>query len=128
MQGLYTPIYDLVENELALPYKEGKSDCFTMTCKVVDLQSNTDYYDTYKNRYSTLQGGIRALRKEGFDTLTDFWADKLEKISTANMRFGDIVIAGNVGEEDCCVYMGKIVAKRPEGKKNLQHKPNYSSF
>jgi len=79
--------------ELAKPYVYGESDCFFLGCRMADaLDPTLGLVDRYWHSYSTLLGAQKALRKHGFETLSDLFGSHLEPCAPAEARLGDIAV------------------------------------
>lgn len=49
-----------------VPFKDGVHDCALFLAGGVHAMTDVDYAAPYRGRYTTLRGGIRILRKDGF--------------------------------------------------------------
>jgi len=50
-----------------IAFKDGVHDCALFLAGGVTAMTGQDYAAPYRNRYTTLRGGLRILRKQGFD-------------------------------------------------------------
>jgi hypothetical protein len=48
------------------PFREGQHDCALFLAGAVEAMTGVDYAAPYRGRYTTLRGGMRILRKDGF--------------------------------------------------------------
>lgn len=49
------------------PFKPGHNDCALFLAGGVEAVSGTDYAAPYRGRYTTLRGGLRVIRRAGFE-------------------------------------------------------------
>lgn len=50
----------------ARPFEPGTHDCALFFAGAVEAQTGVDYASPYRGRYTTMLGGLRVLRKDGF--------------------------------------------------------------
>lgn len=83
-----------LKSEFEKPYVSGKSDCFFLVLAMIDTLTGSALSEKYKGHYRTVAGSQKALKKLGFNTLTEFFASELgqEPVGPASARLGDIVI------------------------------------
>lgn len=72
-----------------LPFVEGEHDCALFLAKGVRAMTGQDYAAPYRGRYTTTKGGIRILRKAGFDDHIALAAHHLPERPVAMARAGD---------------------------------------
>lgn len=48
------------------PFQPGKNDCALFAAGAVAAQTGQDYAAPYRGRYTTISGGLRVLRRDGF--------------------------------------------------------------
>ncbi|QBF31489.1 hypothetical protein [Thalassococcus sp. S3] len=71
------------------PFEEGVNDCALFLAGGVEAIRGTDYAAPYRGRYRTIAGGIRILRKAGFDDHVALAAHHLDEIPPAYLTAGD---------------------------------------
>jgi hypothetical protein len=121
--------------QLAKPYAYGSADCFFTGLAVIDAVQGTDHRSTYADRYTTLIGAQRALRKEGHDSLVSFFATLVEKIAPAMAHLGDLGIVSLPVEgskrmaEHVGVHDGRMfVVKTEDGVKRFPFTAAIAAF
>lgn len=72
------------------PFQEGIHDCALFAANAVAAMTGQDYAAPYRGRYTTTKGGLRILRKDGFDDHVALAAAHLEEVPPAFARPGDI--------------------------------------
>ncbi|WP_323780173.1 DUF6950 family protein [Thalassovita sp.] len=71
------------------PFKPGQHDCALFFAGAVEAQTGVDYAAPYRGRYTTLRGGLRVLRKDGFADHIALAAHHLPEIAPAFAWPGD---------------------------------------
>lgn len=71
------------------PVQPGIHDCALFLAGAVEAQTGTDYAAPYRGRYTTIAGGMRILRKDGFDDHIALAAHHLPEIPPAFAQPGD---------------------------------------
>lgn len=83
----------VVNDEMSKPYQYGVADCFFFGCRIADaLDPERQMVKTYAGSYRTLMGAQKALRKRGFVSLVDLFAQHLEPCAPNQAALGDLVI------------------------------------
>lgn len=91
------------------PYQPGRHDCALFAATAVKAMTGHDYAVPYRGRYTTLRGGLRVLRKDGYDDHIALAADKLPEISPAFARAGDLAV---VPGEDNLPALGVVQGEK----------------
>ncbi len=110
-----------IEKARGLEFKWGESDCALWAANVVREMTGVDYADTFRGKYSTAAGSVKALKKYGSGSLTETITSILgEAQPLARTMRGDVVLAvvKQGGEERECagICIGPRVAFRtPDG-------------
>lgn len=73
-----------------LPFEMGQHDCALFAAGCVEAMTGADYAADFRGRYKTLKGGIRVLRKAGFDDHIALAASHFEEIAPAFAGVGDL--------------------------------------
>lgn len=108
----------VIEAELAKPYVVGVSDCFVFGCRVADVfDPGRRMAERYAGTYTTLRGAQRVLRRHGYRSLEEGFADHLERCGPASARFGDLGIVHLEDGEHVAVFTGqRFLTKTPAGR------------
>lgn len=68
----------------------------------------------YSRKYRTLFGAQKALRKQGFSSLTELFETHLQKIGPASAQYGDLVILSYDNAEHVGICVGEKFLTRDE--------------
>lgn len=60
-------LIDYLADAARSPFEEGQYDCALFFAGGVQAMTGVDHAEAYRGRYSTTKGGLRILRKDGFD-------------------------------------------------------------
>jgi len=79
------------------PFKEGVNDCALFLAGGVAAMTGVDYAAPYRDRYTTTRGGLRILRRDGFEDHVALAAHHLSEkpVAFANVGDGAVVVRGN---------------------------------
>jgi hypothetical protein len=88
------------------PLVWGEHDCALFSAGGVQAMTGEDFGAPYRGRYKTLAGGLRLLKKRGFDSHADLAASLLEEIHPSMAQVGDLVA---VKVDDAGLYALGIV-------------------
>lgn len=72
-----------------LPFEDGVHDCALFLAGGILAMTGTDYAAPYRGRYTTLRGGMRILRKDGFRDHVALVEATLPRRAVAFAREGD---------------------------------------
>lgn len=72
------------------PFAPGRHDCALFAAGAVAAMTGADYAAPYRGRYSTLRGGLRVLRRDGFDGHVALAAHHLPECPVAFAGPGDL--------------------------------------
>ncbi|WP_113154788.1 hypothetical protein [Nitratireductor sp. OM-1] len=100
------------------PFAWGSFDCALFAAGAVEAMTGVDFAKGYRGAYTTLAGGLRLLRTEGFETHADFAAAHLTEIHPSKAQVGDIaaIAVSDAGLFALGVVQGaRIIFLRPEG-------------
>jgi len=73
----------------ARPFDPGSHDCALFFAGAVEAQTGADYAAPYRGRYTTIRGGVRVLRKDGFADHIALAAHHLSEVSPSLAWPGD---------------------------------------
>ncbi|MBM2294713.1 hypothetical protein JQX09_22395 [Sulfitobacter pseudonitzschiae] len=116
-QRLQTYIQDVSRT----PFEEGVNDCALFLAGGVAAMTGVDYGAPFRGRYTTIRGGLRVLRRAGFEDHVALAQHHLaaKPVAFANVGDGAIVLSGN--ERALGIVQGpNVFVLRPEG---LGHVP-----
>jgi hypothetical protein len=74
------------------PFAQGTHDCALFLAGGVLAMTGQDYAARYRGRYTTTRGGLRILRKDGFETHVALAAHYLPDLPVALAREGDAAV------------------------------------
>jgi len=98
--------------EARRPFEYGTSDCALFAAGAVDAMTGTDPSANYRGRYTTLRGGLRILRKDGFRNHVERAAVLLDEVPPRRARVGDIAVVETADGPSLGVVQGEWVAVR----------------
>lgn len=74
------------------PFRPGQHDCALFAAGAVAAMTGQDYAAPYRGRYTTIRGGIRVLRADGFADHIALAAHHLPERPVAFARAGDLAV------------------------------------
>jgi len=74
------------------PFIWGEHDCALFAAGAVEAMTGEDFAAPYRGRYTTLLGGLRVLRRDGFTDQAALAASLFEEIPPAMAGVGDIAV------------------------------------
>lgn len=74
------------------PFNPGRHDCALFAAGAVAAMTGQDYAAPYRGRYTTLRGGVRVLRREGFEDHIALAAHHLPARPVSFARPGDLAV------------------------------------
>ncbi|MDA3888699.1 MAG: hypothetical protein PF443_07845 [Allgaiera sp.] len=77
---------------LRRPFQEGMHDCALFAAGAVEAMTGEDYAAPYRGRYTTTLGGLRILRKDGYDDHVALAAAHLAEVPGAFAQPGDLAV------------------------------------
>lgn len=103
-------LFSLVEQKENEPFAYGTNDCSTFGADVVNALTGVDPAAQFRGKYKTKLGGIRAIRKAGYQDQIDFLEKNYTEIAPAFATVGDIGITSNATGDGValCVVMGNF--------------------
>lgn len=109
-------LFKLVASKEDQEFAFGTNDCALFGGEAIEAVTGVNPTAEFKGHYKTRIGGIRLMRKHGYQDHFDFLAKNYSEIPAVFATFGDIGIAEGVNGEDAIVLiMGQIaVGLHPE--------------
>ena len=115
VQGWERALRLVVEKHLALPTQYGVSDCYVIADDAVEAVTGGRLFRDAR-RYRTAKGAARVLRRHGFLTVEDAFADRFPAIPVLQAQRGDIgVVHQPNGEVSGGVFIGSGFFTRGPG-------------
>lgn len=113
----YQRLVQYLESVAIRPYEDGVHDCALFFAGAVEAMTGVDYAEPYRGRYSTIRGGIRILRKDGFDDHVALAAHHLKEKPVSFANVGDGAVIETEDGPSLGVVQGEyIYALGPEGQ------------
>lgn len=79
-------------------FEPGKHDCALFPAGAIAAMTGIDPASNWRDAYDTLAGGMRLMKKEGFDDHIGLVASLFDEIPIAQARVGDLaVVQGDFG-------------------------------
>lgn len=91
------------------PPEMGRHDCALFLAGAVEAMTGADYAAPYRGRYTTMQGGLRILRKDGFADHIALAAHHLEEIPVAFAAPGDGAVVETEDGPALGVMQGEMI-------------------
>jgi len=98
--------------EARTPFEYGSSDCALFAAGALNAMTGSDPAANYRGRYTTLRGGLRILRKDGFRDHVERAAALLAEVPSQRSRVGDIAVVKTADGPSLGVVQGEWVAVR----------------
>lgn len=100
----------------ATPFRPGRHDCALFAAGAVAAMTGFDAAEPWRGRYTTLRGGLRVLRREGYADHLALVTAHLAPVHPAFARVGDLAaVEGMQGMALGVVQGARIYVLRPEG-------------
>src|SRR5690606_37242555 len=74
------------------PFAQGSHDCALFAAGAVVAMTGHDFAAPYRGRYTTTRGGLRVLRRAGFDDHIALAAAHLPACALSDLAEGDVVV------------------------------------
>lgn len=105
-----------VEAARRKPFAYGRHDCATFAAGAVAAMTGVDPAAELRGRYSTLTGGLKAVRRAGYLDAVDMVRAQFEEVSPAMAQVGDIAVVETEEGPALGIVQGPaIFVLRPEG-------------
>lgn len=91
----------------AMPFAYGRHDCALFAAGAVQAMTGYDFAAGYRGRYSTLAGGLRVLRRDGFSDHVELAARHLPVCHPAQAMPGDLAVFAADGGRVLAVMQGQ---------------------
>ncbi len=98
--------------EARTPFEYGRSDCALFAAGGLNAMTGSDPAANYRGRYTSLRGGLRILRKDGFRDHVERAAALLAEVSPQRARVGDIAVVDTADGPSLGVVQGEWIAVR----------------
>ncbi|MFM2580646.1 DUF6950 family protein [Vibrio fortis] len=104
----------------------GETDCNLIALKVLQLQTDNNWYDLLYKRYKTYVGGARVAKKEtGYSNIFDAFKELecLVAIPYELATVGDFIVHKEKGFTSCAIHLGNqvLVANHLTSKIEIIH-------
>ncbi|MEJ5079806.1 DUF6950 family protein [Ochrobactrum sp. MYb379] len=90
------------------PFQWGVHDCALFAAGAVEAMTGEDFAADYRGKYKTLIGGLRKLRKSGFDDHAAMAASLFEECHPSSAHVGDLAAI----ETDQGIALGVVQGQR----------------
>lgn len=99
-----------------VPHQYGRHDCALLAAGAVQAMHGVDPAAEWRGRYTTWRGGLRVLRRCGFQDHVDVARRLGQPVAPGFVQFGDLVAVDAPGHPALGIVTGPQVALlRPEG-------------
>lgn len=92
-----------------IPFQPGVHDCALFSAGAVFAMTGVDYAATWRGRYTTLNGGLRVLRKAGFADHIALAAMSFDEVHPAFAQVGDLAVLPSPGGNVLGVLRGETI-------------------
>ena len=103
---------DYLATEARRPFEYGKSDCALFAAGALKAMTGFDPSAAYRGRYTSLRGGLRILRKDGFHDHVERAAALLAEVPPQRARVGDIAVVDTGDGPSLGMVQGEWIAVR----------------
>lgn len=121
-----------VRESMSMPFEWGEHDCALSAAKAVQVQlaDDIDFAAEFRGKYSTMEDGLKLLRKAGFADHAALAASLLPEIPVAEAQIGDIVAVdfGDAGVTLMLVAGHRIIGPMPDMAGNLRLTRAFRAF
>ena len=90
-------------------FEYGRHDCALFAAGAVEAVTGTDPGPAFRGRYSTLKGGLKAVRKAGFSDHVAVMRASCPAIPRASVMAADLAIIGDGAEAALGVVQGAMI-------------------
>ena len=98
------------------PHEWGEWDCVIFCAKAVEIMTGEDLIADIRGNWTTKVGAARVIKNNGFDSLGDMVASRLEEKPLPFIGRGDLVLCNGEDGEFIAIVMGhNCVAPGPNG-------------
>ncbi|MEL7098295.1 MAG: hypothetical protein AAGM84_05645 [Pseudomonadota bacterium] len=98
------------------PFEEGQRDCALFLADGVRVMTGTDYAEPFRGRYTTTRGGLRVLRRAGYNDHVELARAHLREVPVAFLKPGDGAVVAEDGQEALGIVQGAwIYLRGPKG-------------
>lgn len=88
--GWRTRLNAELDRSRSMPFAWGTNDCCTFAARCVEAVTGEDLAAAYPRNYRTAKGALAALKRAGFDDLTQLAAAHCEEIAPSLASAGDL--------------------------------------
>ena len=104
-----TRLIAYVSDAARTPFQMGVHDCALFSAGAVLAMTGVDYAANWRGRYTTLTGGLRVLRKEGFADHIDLAARTFDEVHPAFADLGDLAVIPTPEGDVLGVVQGEMI-------------------
>lgn len=110
------PLIEYLAAAARKPFKPGHHDCALFAAGAVAAMTGTDFAAQWRGRYTTLRGGLRVIRRDGYRDQLDFVARHFAEVPMALAQVGDLaVVPSDQGPALGVVQGASIYVLGPQG-------------
>lgn len=73
-------------------WQYGSCDCLIICLDAIEAVTGLDIYPEFRLSYTTEAGGVKLLKRKGFDNVEQLWEHTLDEIPIARAQRGDLCI------------------------------------
>lgn len=92
VRGWQARLIDYLGGAARTPFADGQHDCALFAAGAVAAMTGHDYAAPYRGRYTTIRGGLRILRRDGFADHVALAAAHLPEKPVARANPGDLAV------------------------------------
>ena len=81
-----------IDDNRSRQFKPGVHDCALFVAGGIEAQTGIDIAKPYRGRYKTEKGGLRKIKRDGYEDALAFAADHLDAGSIKNVVVGDVAV------------------------------------
>lgn len=119
-QKWYSNLVTYIDRVQASPFAYSQFDCAVFAAGAVEAMTGVSLHAEHLGKYKTIAGGLKILKKMGFDNHVEYTASLLPEIHPSMAQLGDIaVIETGDGGYGLGIVQGSRVYVTQPGTKGL---------
>lgn len=103
-------LHEYITEVRSVIYEPGIQDCALFPAGAVHAMTGIDYAAPYRGKYDTILGGIRLLKKDGYNDHEALAASQFEQIHPSEASMGDLVVFET--EDELGIAVGVVITER----------------
>ena len=123
-QNWQSILHAFIDSRRNEPFQWGKNDCALFAADCVSSFTDIDYAESFRGKYRSLKGSIKALKDQGFNSVDEVPDNLFERIPINSAMKGDVVSIKQNNRASLGICIGHFAVFT--GVKNLEFMPMYA--